>query len=34
MTVTVAKMNDKIVQVVRVADRVAFSQDRGPGDGG
>ena len=29
MTVTVAKMNDKIVQVVRVADCVAFSQDRG-----
>ena len=29
MTVTVAKMNDKIVQVVSVRDRVAFSQDRG-----
>ena len=29
MTVTVAKMNNKIVQVVRVADRVAFSKERG-----
>jgi hypothetical protein len=29
MTITVAKMNDKIVQIVRVADRVAFSRDRG-----
>jgi hypothetical protein len=25
----VAKMNDRVVEVVRVADRVAFSEERG-----
>jgi hypothetical protein len=29
MTVTVAKMNDRVVEVVRVADTVAFSTERG-----
>jgi len=29
MTVTVAKMNDRVVEVVRTADTVAFSQERG-----
>ena len=29
MTVVVAKMQDRVVQVVRVADTVGFSQDRG-----
>jgi len=29
MTVTVAKMNDRVVEVVRVADTVAFSNERG-----
>ena len=29
MTVTVAKMNGRVVQVVRVADTVAFSTERG-----
>ena len=29
MTVTVAKMNNKIVEVVRTADKVAFSNERG-----
>ena len=29
MTVTVAKMNDRVVEVVRTADTVAFSSERG-----
>lgn len=29
MTVTVARLENRLVQVVRVADRVGFSQDRG-----
>jgi hypothetical protein len=29
MTVTVARMKDRLVQVVRVADTVAFSTERG-----
>ena len=29
MTVTVAKMNDRVVEVVRVSDTVAFSSERG-----
>jgi hypothetical protein len=29
MTVVVAKIKDKIVQVMRVADTVGFSQERG-----
>jgi hypothetical protein len=29
MTVRVAKLNDKIVEIVRTADRVGFSSDRG-----
>lgn len=29
MTVTVARMNDRLVQVVRTADVVAFSSERG-----
>ena len=29
MTVTVAKMNGKIVEVLRVAETVRFSQERG-----
>ena len=29
MTVTVAKMNGKIVEVIRVTETVQFSQDRG-----
>ena len=29
MTVVVAKMQDRVVEVVRVADTVGFSQDRG-----
>ena len=29
MTVTVAKMNDRVVEVVRVADTVSFSAERG-----
>ena len=29
MTVVVAKMQDRVVQVVRVADSVGFSQERG-----
>ena len=29
MTVTVARMNDRVVEVVRVADAVAFSSERG-----
>ena len=29
MTVTVARMNDRVVEVVRVADAVAFSTERG-----
>jgi hypothetical protein len=29
MTVTVARMNNKIVEVIRVADTVAFSTERG-----
>ena len=29
MTVTVAKMNGKIVEVIRVAETVGFSQERG-----
>lgn len=29
MTVVVAKMNNRLVEVVRVADTVAFSEDRG-----
>jgi hypothetical protein len=27
--VTVAKFNDKLVEIVRIADRVGFSEDRG-----
>ena len=29
MTVTVARMGERLVQVVRVAERVGFSEDRG-----
>lgn len=29
MTTMVARMGDRVVQVMRVADRVAFSEDRG-----
>lgn len=29
MTVTVARMNDKVVEVVKVAETVAFSTERG-----
>lgn len=29
MTVTVARMNDRVVEVVRVADTVTFSSERG-----
>jgi hypothetical protein len=29
MTVTVARMNDRVVEVVRVAETVAFSTERG-----
>ena len=29
MTVTVAKMNDRVVEVVRTAETVAFSSERG-----
>jgi hypothetical protein len=29
MTVTVARMNDRVVEVVRVADTVSFSTERG-----
>lgn len=29
MAVTVAKMSDRLVEVVKVADSVAFSRDRG-----
>ena len=29
MTVTVARMNDRIVEVVRVVDTVSFSTERG-----
>lgn len=29
MTVTVARMQDRVVQVVRYADSVSFSQERG-----
>ncbi len=29
MSVTVARMGERLVQVVRVADRVGFSPDRG-----
>lgn len=29
MTVTVARLQNRLVQVVRVADRVGFSQERG-----
>ena len=29
MTVTVARMNDRVVEIVRVADTVAFSAERG-----
>jgi hypothetical protein len=29
MTVTVARLQNRLVQVVRVADRVSFSQERG-----
>ena len=29
MTITVARMRDRTVQVIRYADRVGFSQDRG-----
>lgn len=29
MTVTVARMNDRVVEVVRVADTVSFSSERG-----
>lgn len=29
MTVTVARMGERVVQVVRVADTVAFSSERG-----
>lgn len=29
MTVTVARIQDRLVEVVRYADRVAFSEDRG-----
>jgi len=29
MTVTVAKMKDKIVEIVRVAETVMFSEDKG-----
>jgi hypothetical protein len=29
MTVTVARMGDRLVQVIRVADTVGFSADRG-----
>ena len=29
MTVTVAKMQDRVVQIMRYADRVVFSEQRG-----
>ena len=29
MTITVARLNGRLVEVVKVSDRVAFSQDRG-----